>query len=160
MISAPCGGVIHDSNPCTVAIRPEQSFNASKGRVKQPTRCGKAKKPHDESRYQRTFCGCERLRLMPKDWSFSPHSSYSLTVLIGTVRTVDLLALRLQWLESTPTHTSPPRRLGGYVWQVQALPEPFFTSRKEDDSDASQSIEGGGAFPTISFSLESPRWRS
>jgi len=65
----PFEGVIHDSNPCTVAIRPEQSFSASKGRGKQPTRCWKAKKPYDESRYQRTFCGGGRC-LMPKTGVF------------------------------------------------------------------------------------------
>ena len=35
-----------------------------------------------------------------------------------TGQTVNLLALRLQWFESTPAHTSPPRKLGGYVWQA------------------------------------------
>ena len=54
-------------------------------------------------------------------------------------QTVNLLALRLQWFESTPTHTSPPRKLGspavalakagGYVWQAKPLLEPFYDAR-------------------------------
>jgi hypothetical protein len=47
--------------------------------MNQPTGCRKVNKPYDESRYQRTFCGRERVvdAFDAEDWSFSPHSSYS-----------------------------------------------------------------------------------
>jgi len=32
--------------------------------------------------------------------------------------TVNLLALRLRWFEFSPAHTSPPRKLGSFVWQA------------------------------------------